>query len=200
MQVYELFLPVYKRGDDLAENMELSKTPQEAFLLMAEQYDEAAKICREVASLLVETSEEIHVEAASHTICLIASEKAVESLLAEDKVRLYTESSEDEDEEDPFRDEILPESAKGIYLNSLGGAWYIDGEGKPQFTTTQQVQPAFREYDDDGARRDAEDLLLESVRESESIDFGVRVTDKEGRIGLILFLQEDRAGASKIDS
>lgn len=106
MRYYNLFLPVYKQGDDLASCLDDNKgDPVKGFLDLAEQYNSAAQICREVADVLA-LSKTTHVQADTHFIGLeldpIIAEPLVEKgLLREDEEEeLDDEESEDEEEND----------------------------------------------------------------------------------------------------
>jgi len=52
---YELTLPVYKQGDDFDSYREDGATAAESFRKLAEQYEAAAAICRQMAAVAFET-------------------------------------------------------------------------------------------------------------------------------------------------
>ena len=96
---YQLWLPVFKQGDDLRSHLNQNNVP-EAFLGLAEQYEEAAAICRKVAGCLAEANpKDIDVQADTHHIGITAPEKLMSSLVADETVREDEWEEEFEDEE-----------------------------------------------------------------------------------------------------
>lgn len=109
MRYYNLFLPVYKQGDDLASCLDDNKgDPVKGFLDLAEQYDSAAQICREVADVLA-LSKTTHVQADTHFIGLeldptIAEPLVEKGLLREEEEEYDEEELDDEESEDEEND------------------------------------------------------------------------------------------------
>lgn len=66
-KLYHLFLPVQKPGEDLAEQLEVWKTPVAAFEALAQHYEAAATECRRVAAA-VSQAPEIEVRGDAHGI------------------------------------------------------------------------------------------------------------------------------------
>jgi len=183
---YELLLPVYKKGDDFAEYVEEGNSPQEALLRMAEQYEEAAEICRQAAAAMANVKGVVEVFAGSNTICISAPTGSLDALVVEDIVRPYQG-----EEDDFYRDETLPDGVSPEYLNATAGAWYIDQEGKPHFSKEGLIILPARPYASPAELRDAEDLLWETISGPGKINFGVRLTDSKGHVGLLIFLEEE---------
>lgn len=80
MSYYNLFLPVFKQGDDLSVHLENSKHPAEAFLALAEQYKDAAKIC-EIVSNSIKNINDITVDANTHYIGIRVNGSKIKKLL-----------------------------------------------------------------------------------------------------------------------
>lgn len=51
MPRYLLKLPVYKQGDDLAEHISDAATAEQAFEMLAQRYEEAARRARRIAAI-----------------------------------------------------------------------------------------------------------------------------------------------------
>ena len=107
---YNLFLPVWKQGDDLHGHLSATDTtPADAFLGLAGQYEEAARICRRVAGVLAETKEEVTVFADTHMISLEGNPASFAGLVSDGLLEEETweddEDPEDEEDEDSPEDE-----------------------------------------------------------------------------------------------
>lgn len=99
MKTYNLFLPVYKQGDDLANHLNANNNhPVKSFLDLAEQYKSAAKICELVAGALSKSIDvsDIEIGACTHSIYLATDENVVSSLV-KDGI-LVEEEFQDDDE------------------------------------------------------------------------------------------------------
>lgn len=97
MKTYDLHLPVFKQGDDLAHHLNANNGhPIKAFLDMAEQYKSAAEICQTVANTLskVKNINSVKVDADTHCIWVYAKEKDVASLI---KKEILVEENFDEE-------------------------------------------------------------------------------------------------------
>lgn len=96
---YTLNLPVFKQGDDLARYLRQNpENSPKAFADLAEQYEEAAKMCRQVASVLTESvGTEVHAD--THHIGLAVSADS-QSLLGLVQDQILTEDENDEELED----------------------------------------------------------------------------------------------------
>jgi hypothetical protein len=84
---YDLHLPVFKQGDDLAHHLERNKdNPIHAFRDLAAQYECAAKICKDVAKVLatIKSISDVEVQADTHFIGVSAPEKYVRSLVEQE--------------------------------------------------------------------------------------------------------------------
>ena len=103
---YELMLPVFKKGDDLAYHLSQHQdNPIEAFRALAEEYEAAASICRRVVGVLLEvpSGHDVRVLADTHTIALTTEHPAdLQGLLADKTLQEF--DFEDEDEELDFFD------------------------------------------------------------------------------------------------
>jgi len=99
--VYELSLPVFKQGDDLDHY--LGKNPDDpakAFLGLAEQYEDAAKICRRVAGVAMEAPKgSVTVNADSHLILVEGPPEAFAGLVTDKTLRIPGWLSEMEEAE-----------------------------------------------------------------------------------------------------
>jgi hypothetical protein len=87
---YELHLPVFKQGDDLAFHLKGKTKPADAFLRLAKQYEGAAEICRRVAGRLKEIPK-VTVDAGTHMILIDGPEEALVGLV-KDKILAVVES------------------------------------------------------------------------------------------------------------
>lgn len=84
---YNLYLPVFKQGDDLSHHLERSKdNPIRAFRGLADQYQEAAQICRTVSKTLSDIKDlsDIEVQADTHFIGITIPEKYVRKLVEQE--------------------------------------------------------------------------------------------------------------------
>lgn len=98
MKTYNLFLPVFKQGDDLSHYLETNNGhPVKSFLDMAEQYKSAAEICQIVADVLSksENLDDVEVSADCHSIYINSEEETVASLINN---AILVEESFEEDE------------------------------------------------------------------------------------------------------
>jgi hypothetical protein len=97
---YELILPYFKRGDDLAFHLEKNPTVAKAFAAHAEQLAVASEICRCMAALAQEAPLEVHAD--THYIGIEGPDDVLFPLTkeggAEDPL-LYLSEWDDEDEE-----------------------------------------------------------------------------------------------------
>lgn len=84
---YNLYLPVYKQGEDFAFCLEeANNNPIVAFNLLAERYKLAAQICQEVSDHLSHLKEisKIKVHGDTHCIFITAPKKMVATLVAQE--------------------------------------------------------------------------------------------------------------------
>jgi hypothetical protein len=97
-QSYELFLPVFKQGDDLAHHLE--KNPQEpakALLGLAEQYEATASICRRVAAVVAETPPgSVSIMADTHLISIDGPSESFAGLVSDGILTVPEQDEEDE--------------------------------------------------------------------------------------------------------
>jgi len=94
---YELHLPVYKQGDDLAAHLrDFPHEPAKAFVGLAERYEAAAAACRRVAGVIAEAPLGIAVQADTHMICVEGPRGALAGLVAD---KVLTKSPFEEEEE-----------------------------------------------------------------------------------------------------
>lgn len=95
---YSLNLPVFKQGDDFGHHLE--QTPKDipaAFLAQAECYEEAARICKQMAGVASELPN-LSVDANTHYIGIFSDDTNRLAALAKDGL-LTEDEWEDEDEE-----------------------------------------------------------------------------------------------------
>lgn len=108
---FELFLPVFKQGDDLQHHLKHNPdNPSQAFLDLAEQYEIAGEICRRVASTVVEAKHPVSVYADTHYISITAAKEDFAGLLQDEVVTVPERDDEDYDDEEldeSFEDETL---------------------------------------------------------------------------------------------
>lgn len=84
MKYFNLNLPVFKQGDDLAEQLDLNNNdPIKSLLGLANQYIGAARICITVASVLGKTipKQKIEIFADTHYISVRTNETLVNDLV-----------------------------------------------------------------------------------------------------------------------
>lgn len=82
MKYYTLLLPVFKQGDDLSSFLnEDGSNGSIALLELANQYEEAAEICKKISVCLEKSKKKIQVDACAHHIGIYASSKDVNDLL-----------------------------------------------------------------------------------------------------------------------
>jgi hypothetical protein len=80
---YELHLPVFKPGDDLAQHLQKNPgKPSQAMVGLAEQYEAAASLCRRVAAVAAETPSVV-IQGDTHTITVEGPEAALAGLEAD---------------------------------------------------------------------------------------------------------------------
>lgn len=84
---YQLPLPVFKQGDDLRSHMETHVDDARVFLAMANQYEEAARICRRMAGVIKESGreKEIEIDGDAHMISISGPPEVFAGLVS-DKV------------------------------------------------------------------------------------------------------------------
>lgn len=81
-RIYEFHLPVFKQGDDLSQHVEKNPgNPSKALIGLAEQYEEASRLCRRLASVASEGAMVLHAD--THTIEVEADEKALAGLVSD---------------------------------------------------------------------------------------------------------------------
>jgi hypothetical protein len=86
METYDLFLPVFKQGDDFQHHVtENNGDPIASFKALAEQYKSAAEICELIANTFTKSKslKNVEVSGCTHCIWITANEKIVTSLLKE---------------------------------------------------------------------------------------------------------------------
>lgn len=97
MKQYELDLPVFKRGDDLAHSIDVTTNFAEAFKHQSELYAEASRICKRMAGIALEHPD-LDVYADTHLISLTGPTAVLEAL-EKDGVVLSMDWGDEEDEE-----------------------------------------------------------------------------------------------------
>lgn len=112
-QSYTLWLPVYKQGDDLGHNLHELGDDAKAFLASAEQYEEAARICRRFAGLAMEKKVKINC-ADTHHISVSGLEDVLTPLATDLglMVEVWDDDGEDEDWEDDEGDDSEEDEAE----------------------------------------------------------------------------------------
>jgi hypothetical protein len=106
MKTYELSLPVFKKGDDMAHQLEKHFSVEAALNGQAGFYEDAAKVCRRLAAVAKEHP--LEVQADTHTIVVAgAPEYVLDSLVTEDVLVVvdYDEPDEDNMDEDDYDDD-----------------------------------------------------------------------------------------------
>lgn len=99
MRTYELNLPVYKRGDDLAHQLEQVKGDvAKALTNQAAWYDEAAAMCRKLAEVAT-ANPEITIDADTHMICVSGPEDVLTGLVDSELLSVREWEDEEGDEE-----------------------------------------------------------------------------------------------------
>jgi hypothetical protein len=102
---YEVHLPVFKQGDDMAWHLEENdNNPVKSFQGLADQYLSAAKQCNQISEFLAMAGDlsDVSVDADTHCIWLSAPEKMVEPLLKE---KVISPSMFDDEDDEEFDDE-----------------------------------------------------------------------------------------------
>jgi hypothetical protein len=98
---YNLFLPVFKQGDDLHGCLDANQGDGvKGFLDLAETYDGAAQICREIADALKAAKKNYHVHADTHYIGLELPDNIAEPLLTKGLLQEEEKYAEDDEEYD----------------------------------------------------------------------------------------------------
>lgn len=107
MKSYELALPVYKQGDDLYRSIEDNPgNLAAAFEQQAEDYEEAARLCRRMAGVAVEVPE-LAIDAGNNRIGIHGPEERLESLVQEGVLSVYEHGSEEEDDDEEEEDDDI---------------------------------------------------------------------------------------------
>ena len=104
---FELNLPVYKRGDDLANCIDQAKgNLQLAFEIQSEAYTEAARLCTRMAGAAAEMPE-MRIDADTHMINVSYegvdgsnAQKRLESLVSENVLSAWDDHEDDEEDEE----------------------------------------------------------------------------------------------------
>ena len=116
---YDLPLPVFKQGDDLAHHLASERTVADAFEALAQQYDAAAAACRRMAGVAREVPD-LHVHADTHHIGVHGPVDRLDALVAEellqreefdDDEEIDNVEAEGDDPEDVFADGLLDQFA-----------------------------------------------------------------------------------------
>jgi len=104
---YDFCLPLFKQGDDLAQYLEIFKSEGRAaaFMALAEQYENASKLCKRMASVIKEAKTEVEVCASGHTIEVGGDPKDFEGLISDAVLQKVGLEEGDEDEIDLEVDE-----------------------------------------------------------------------------------------------
>jgi len=90
---YTVSLPVYKQGDDFNSCLTQSKNDsKKAFFLLAQQYEEAARQCRNISELLPEGTDSY---GSGHLISVELEDPAAEFLLNNNLLLLQEEDFDD---------------------------------------------------------------------------------------------------------
>lgn len=97
---YELQLPYYKQGDDLAYYISVSKTPAEALVKYVDRLDSAALMLERLADVALDNDIELH--GGSHFIQVVCEQELGDRLMKE---KLLTESPDDYEEDCDFIEE-----------------------------------------------------------------------------------------------
>lgn len=97
-KVYQLSLPVFKQGSDFDWHFEHTEDVQAAFELLAEQYQDAARMCQQMAEAAKDVNFDV-LYADSHAIILGTSEghKAIDTLINDE---ILHEANIEDDESD----------------------------------------------------------------------------------------------------
>lgn len=97
-KTYELNLPVFKKGDDLHYAIgQAEGNLAKAFVGQAECYEEAARLCRKMASVAAETPS-LTVYADTHLIQIEGPEELLQTLTKDNILEERNWEDEDEDE------------------------------------------------------------------------------------------------------
>ena len=94
---YELYLPVFKQGDDFDYHKRNADNVAEAFKRLAKQYEEAAQICNRVAGVIAECKDKhLIVDGCTHSISIQTSDEYnFEGLVADDILSVCEFDEED---------------------------------------------------------------------------------------------------------
>lgn len=98
-KTFELNLPVFKQGDDMAHCLSQARTVKKAFEMQAENYEEAARICRKMAGIASE-ERKLKVDADTHIISLFGPTERLLALEKEGVVRSYEWDEDDDSNEE----------------------------------------------------------------------------------------------------
>ena len=106
---YQLFLPVFKQGDDLHHYLKANpKEPAKALLGLAEQYEAAASICRRVAGVVVEApAGSVKINADTHWIGIQAPPASFAGLVTDKVVTIPNYLDEKDGEDSDVGDDDL---------------------------------------------------------------------------------------------
>lgn len=91
---YDLHLPVFKQGDDLADSIDATETLHEAFIIQAKKYSDAANICWKLSEIL-KNNTNVEIDAQTHHIGIHGPEEIFKDLLKSDI--LYESHNEEDD-------------------------------------------------------------------------------------------------------
>lgn len=114
---YELQLPVFIQGDDLSYLLEESKSSSEAFVVQAENYEEAARVCRRMASICAE--HKMDIEADCRFIGVDGPPEVLEAL-AKDKILHVNHYDEESDYNEDFEESIKDQEFEEQVQNNKG--------------------------------------------------------------------------------
>lgn len=114
---YELHLPVFKQGDDLAHHLANEETVADAFEALAGQYDAAAALCRRMAGLAREAPG-LEVHADTHHIGVHGPVERLDALVVEGVLQ-REEDDPDDDDLDGVEDEEDEEDPEDVFADGL---------------------------------------------------------------------------------
>lgn len=102
---YDFHLPVFKQGDDLHHHIQRNPgAPEKALLGLAEQYEEASRLCRRVAAVVAETPG-VELFADTHMIQVTGPTAALTGLVADEVLTATPFDDEGDEDEDEVLDE-----------------------------------------------------------------------------------------------
>lgn len=110
LRVYDFSPPVFKKGDDMASCLEdAAGDPKGAFVFLAEQYEESARMCRRMASVAAEMPS-MKVYAETHMIEVSGDQTRLDAL-AKDGLLTPLDYENPDFDDSIFEDEdTLPET------------------------------------------------------------------------------------------